>query len=84
MIVLDQSVKFHCLVDAMPKAKITWMLNGKELALKDNVKFENDPKTFAQNLVISKVNASHAGKYIIIASNIIGSSEHKFEIDLLG
>jgi hypothetical protein len=84
-VVQDQSVKFECLVDSLPKAKISWLLNGKELTLKDNVKFETDPKTSANNLIIPKINqAAHLGKYTIKASNTVGEVEHNFDLDILG
>lgn len=69
----------------MPKAKISWLLNGKELTLKDNVKFEADPKTSANNLIIPKINQTvHLGKYTIKASNSVGEVEHIFDLDVLG
>lgn len=69
----------------MPKAKISWLLNGKELTLKDNVKFETDPKTSSNNLIIPKINqAVHLGKYTIKASNSVGEVEHIFDLDVLG
>ena len=85
VVVQDQSVKFECLVDALPKAKISWFLNGKELTVKDNVKFEVDPKSSSNNLIIPKVSQStHLGKYTIKASNNVGESEHSFDVDVLG
>lgn len=85
VVVQDQLVKFECLVDALPKAKISWFLNGKELTLKDNVKFEVDPKTSSNNLIIPKVSQTiHLGKYTIKASNNVGENEHSFDVDVLG
>ena len=78
----DQPAKFECIVDAMPKAKITWNLNGKELTAKDNVKFEADAKTNVTALVIPKVNASFFGAYVIKASNQVGESEVTFNLDV--
>ena len=80
----DQSAKFECLVDAMPKAKLTWLLNGKELTNKDNVKFETDAKTSAVFLVIPKVMSTHIGTYTIKASNNVGEVEHNFNLDAFG
>jgi hypothetical protein len=69
----------------LPKAKISWLLNGKELTLKDNVKFETDPKTSSNNLIIPKINQTvHLGKYTIKASNSVGEVEHIFDLDVLG
>lgn len=80
----DQPAKFECLVDSMPKAKLTWILNGKELTPKDNIKFETDAKTSATFLVIPKVAASHVGTYTIKASNNVGEVEHTFTFDAFG
>lgn len=80
----DQAAKFECLVDSMPKAKLAWLLNGKELTNKDNVKFETDAKTSAVFLVIPKVMASHIGAYTVKASNNVGEIEHTFTLDAHG
>jgi hypothetical protein len=80
----DQSARFECLIDATPKAKITWLLNGKELTNKDNVKFETDAKTSANFLVVPKVAASNFGTYTVKASNSVGEIEHSFKLEVLG
>ncbi len=68
----------------MPKAKLTWLLNGKELTNKDNIKFETDAKTSVTFLIIPKVMSSHIGTYTIKASNNVGEVEHSFTFDALG
>ena len=82
--VQDQSARFECLIDALPKAKVSWLLNGKELTNNDNVKLEVDQKTNANVLVIPKVLAVHCGTYTIKASNSVGEAEHTFNLDTLG
>lgn len=79
-----KSIKFDSVIEAQPKAKITWFLNEKELTLKDGVKFENNPKTSACNLIIPRIVGTHLGKYSIKATNIVGEIEHVFELDILG
>lgn len=71
-------------MDALPKAKVQWFLNDKELTAKDGVKIEMDAKTSGYNLVIAKVMASHLGKYRVKASNTVGQVEHSFELNVLG
>lgn len=83
-VVLDQSACFQAVVDANPKAKITWLLNGKELTAKDNIKLENDEKKSLYSLIIPKVKQSHSGKYSIKATNSIGMAECEFNIEILG
>lgn len=68
----------------MPKAKLTWLLNGKELTNKDNVKFETDAKTSSVFLIIPKVMATHIGSYTIKASNSVGEIEHTFDLGAFG
>lgn len=72
------------MIDALPKAKVVWLLNGKELTNKDNVRLETDAKTGANVLVIPKVLAVHCGTYTIKASNSVGEAEHTFSTDTLG
>lgn len=63
---------------------MTWLLNGKELTNKDNVKFETDAKTSAVFLVIPKVLASYIGTYTVKATNNVGEVEHTFALDANG
>ena len=79
----DQPAKFECLVDALPKPKLTWLLNGKELTNKE-VKFETDAKTSANFMVIPKVTSTNFGTYTIKASNSVGEIECNFNLDVLG
>jgi hypothetical protein len=82
--VQDQPARFESLIDALPKAKVTWLLNGKELSNKDNVKVEVDAKTNANVLTIPKVLAAHMGTFTIKASNSVGEIEHSFNLNTLG
>jgi len=72
------------LVDALPKAKISWYLNEKELTAKDGFKFETNAQTSVNSLVLAKVTSTHFGKYTIKASNSVGEIEHSFNVDVLG
>jgi hypothetical protein len=83
MVKLDSSVKFQCVIDALPKAKLSWYINAKELTTKDGVKFEADLKTSTYALVIPKVLNSHVGTYIVKASNAIGENQKTFCLELL-
>ena len=79
----DQAIRFECLIDALPKPKLAWLLNGKELTNKDNIKFETDAKSGSNALVIPKIMASHMGTYTIKASNSVGEVEHTFDLNTL-
>lgn len=80
----DQQARFECLVDALPKAKISWYLNDKELTAKDGFKFEINAQTSVNSLILPKVTSNHFGKYTIKASNTVGEIEHSFSVDVLG
>ncbi len=80
----DQLAKFECLIDSLPKAKISWFINDKELTAKDGFKFETNAQTFVNSLILPKVNASHFGKYTIKASNTVGEIDCNFAVDVLG
>ena len=82
--VQDQLARFECLIDALPKAKISWFLNDKELTAKDGFKFETNAQTLVNSLVLPKVTAVHFGRYIIKASNTVGEIECNFNVDILG
>ncbi len=77
-------MRFECIVDAMPKPKLQWFLNDKELTVKDNVKFETDAKTSAYIMVIPKVSVAFIGSYMIKVSNSVGEAEHKFQLNVNG
>ena len=61
-----------------------WILNGKELTTKDNVKFETNAQTQTTALVIPKVSVSHLGSFTIKAANQVGEAEFTFKMDVLG
>jgi hypothetical protein len=80
----DQSARFECLVDALPKAKLSWFIGDKELIAKDGFKFETNAQTNVNSLVLNKVLPVHLGKYTIKASNSVGEAEISFSVDVLG
>ena len=82
--VQDTLARFECIIDAMPKPKLQWFLNDKELSVKDNVKFETDAKTSANVLVIPKISTVFVGSYTVKASNSVGDAEHKFQLNVNG
>lgn len=66
----------------MPAAKISWILNGKELSASDGVKIEHDSKTGTSHLLIPKASSSLSGSYIIRASNDYGTEEASFTLEV--
>lgn len=85
ILVLDEALKLESSVSALPKAKVQWYLNDKELTAKDTtVKFEVDAQASTSNLILPKVLVSHQGTFKIVASNSVGVAEHSFSLDVNG
>ena len=82
--VLDQALKLESSISAIPKAKVQWFLNDKELTAKDNVKLEADAQTSANNLIIPKILSTHNGTMRIVATNSVGVAEHSFTLVING
>ena len=81
----DDAVKFEVIVEAVPKAAISWSINGKELTTKDGVQIEKDVNNNRYCLNIPKANPGvHMGVIIVKATNAIGSVEHEIKLNILG
>lgn len=81
----DESVRLECIVEAIPKPTISWLINGKELTTKDGVQIEKDVNNNKYALVIPKLNSTtHSGVLTIKASNTIGTAQHEMIISVLG
>ncbi len=78
-----QEARFECVIDALPKANLVWLLNGKEIT-KDDVKFEVNEQTSTYYYIIPKVLTTHGGVYTIKATNDVGENEYKFKLDVFG
>ena len=80
----EKSVKYEVIVDALPKAMLSLLLDGKEIKTKESAKIDTDAKTGSNFFAINKVSADHVGTYKIKASNKIGEMEHSFELKVFG
>lgn len=80
---IDGPLRLDCVVQGNPRPKLTWTVNGRELAAKDGCRFEYDQKTSTDSLVIAKVTNTHAGTYVVKATNNIGESECTFNVDVV-
>lgn len=83
-VVQDSSVRFETTIDALPKAQVSWFYDGRELTLKDGVKFEADQKKPSFHLFIPKVGSQNIGNYTVRAKNSVGQIEHSFTLDIYG
>jgi hypothetical protein len=80
----DESVKFEFIVDGPPKPTISWLINDKEVELKDEVTIEKDVKNDTYTMTIPKINPSiHAGMISIKATNIISTAQHDINLIVL-
>ncbi|MCA9334474.1 immunoglobulin domain-containing protein, partial [Candidatus Saccharibacteria bacterium] len=80
----EETVKLECIVDGTPKPTVSWLINGKELTVKDGVQIEKDVNNNKYTLTIPKANpAVHSGTITIKATNPIGSVQHELKLDIL-
>jgi uncharacterized protein YbaA (DUF1428 family) len=64
---------FDVLFEGVPKPKITWLKNGKEIQEEEEVTITT--VEYKSKLVIKKVNRKRAGKYEIVATNTAGEAK---------
>lgn len=80
----EESAKFECVIEAVPKATVTWSINGKELTTKDGVQIEKDVANNKYSLIIPKANpAVHGGVITVKATNPIGTAQHDVNLNIL-
>jgi len=81
----DESISIEVVVEAQPKPTIKWMLNERELLAKDGVQFAKNLETNTYSLIIPKLNPlTHSGAITVLATNVVGTSKHCFNVDVLG
>jgi len=81
----DESISIEVVVEAQPKPVVKWLLNDRELLAKDGVQVSKDAEANTYTLSIAKLNpAAHSGAITVLATNVVGSSKHTFNVDVLG
>ncbi|CAH1802732.1 unnamed protein product [Owenia fusiformis] len=65
-------------ISALPPAKVTWSVNGKELAQSNKVNIETTD-TFS-TLTVSGTTKDNTGKYRVLAENKVGSDSAEFNV----
>lgn len=58
--------KIYCKVNSSPPAKVTWLLNGKEVNADDNISISPDQST----LLIRKMKPEYVGKIFCEVRNL--------------
>jgi len=74
--------KIECQIDALPQAKITWLIAGKPVSPKDGYETTFDAKTGIATLNIKNIATKHAGSVTIKAENTAGTAEETADINV--
>jgi len=74
--------KIECQIDALPQAKVTWLVAGKPVSPKDGYETTFDTKTGIAQLVIKNITTKHAGPITVRAENTAGTAEETADINV--
>ncbi len=74
--------KIECQIDALPQAKISWLIAGKPISAKDGYETTFDAKTGIATLNIKNITTKHAGSITIKAENTAGTAEETVDINV--
>jgi hypothetical protein len=77
-----ESGKIECQIDALPQAKVTWLISGKPVSPKDGYETAFDAKTGIATLSIKNITLKHAGSITVKAENTAGTAEETFDINV--
>ncbi|CAF4411465.1 unnamed protein product, partial [Rotaria socialis] len=79
---LAETCQIECEIDALPHAKVTWLIGGKPVSMKDGYETTFDAQTGIATLIIRNVATKHAGSVTVKAENTIGTTEEIFNINI--
>ena len=74
--------KIECQIDALPQAKVTWLIAGKPVSAKDGYETAFDTKTGIATLNIKNLTTKHAGSVTVKAENTAGTAEETVDINV--
>ena len=77
-----ETAKIECQIDALPQAKITWLIAGKPVSAKDGYETAFDTKTGIATLSVKNTATKHAGSITIKAENTAGTAEETVDINV--
>ena len=75
----QQTARLYCSVSANPEARILWRWE-KNQEMKRNVSLNETSK----NLIIQKIILEDSGRYICVATNMLGTSEAAVTVNVRG
>ena len=83
-ITVNQTETGHieCQIDALPQAKLTWLIAGKPVSAKEGYETTFDTKTGIATLNIKNIITKHAGAITIRAENTAGTAEETADINV--
>ena len=74
--------KIDCQIDALPQAKVTWLIGGKPVSPKDGYETTFDVKTGVATLIVKNITTKHAGPITVRAENTAGTAEETADINV--
>ncbi|CAF1262379.1 unnamed protein product, partial [Rotaria sordida] len=77
-----ETCKIDCQIDALPQAKVTWLVAGKPVSAKDGYETTFDTKTGIATLTIKNITTKHAGSITVKAENTVGTTEETANINI--
>ena len=77
-----ETAKIECQIDALPQAKITWLIGGKPVSPKEGYETAFDTKTGVATLTIKNVATKHSGAITVKAENSAGTAEETADINV--
>ncbi|CAF3835512.1 unnamed protein product, partial [Rotaria magnacalcarata] len=79
---LAETCQIECEIDALPHAKVTWLIGGKPVSMKDGYETTFDAQTGIATLIIKNIAIKHAGSVTVKAENTVGTTEEIFNINI--
>ena len=74
--------KIECQIDALPQAKVSWLVGGKPVSPKDGYETTFDNKTGVATLTVKNTTTKHAGPITVHAENAAGTAEESATINV--
>ena len=80
----EKEANFECTIKSTTNLNVSWIINEKELTIKDGVRFDKDLAQNRYSLQILRANESKVGAIKVLATNEHGSAERICRLSLLG
>ena len=74
--------KIECQIDALPQPKITWLIGGKPVSIKDGYETTFNSTTGIATLTVKNITTKHTATVTIKAENVAGTVEETANINV--